>query len=278
MEAWRHTHEHASVCLEEAETYIVMDADNLLFDTKQTIRNSRLIRDNKALSFWYKSAFDLISSSFGIKSSDVLLEIGSGGSSLKDFHSNLITSDILSLPSVDLVLDCQYIDCCEAIADQSLDGIIAINTLHHITEPLAFLRRAKAKLKTSGKIYLLEPYFSFLSSPIYQYLHSESANLNLQQPIINRRTGPLSSSEQSLPFLLFFRRPEWLHLISNTYDVRATRIKYYSSLSYFLTGGVTVNTRLPLSLFKFFHLVDQHFASRFPKICASFFIAELSLA
>lgn len=252
-----------------------MDPDHFTLDTQATIRNASLIRQNNSLAYWYEAAFKIIFHLLNPRKSSLILEIGSGGSPLKRFFPGLITSDILPLPHVDLVLDCQQINSCVVIDDHSLDAIIGFNTLHHISNPLLFLNHASVKLKSQAKVYLLEPFFSTLSTPIYQYLHPESANMSLEEPYIHIRTGPLSSSEQCLPYLLFFKQKTWLESLRSSYDINSLRLIPYSSLSYFVTGGVTLNSHLPLFLYRPFHRIDQLLASNLPNCFASFFIVEL---
>src|SRR4029453_19338930 len=82
-----------------------------------------------------------------------ILEIGSGTSPLKRFHSNIITSDVL-------VFDCHEIEKLNAIKDSSLDVITLTNVLHHVKSSIAFLNAAAAKLKSGGKVTATEPFFS----------------------------------------------------------------------------------------------------------------------
>ena len=88
-----------------------------------------------------------------------ILEIGSGTSPLKQFLSNVMTSDVLDLDYLDLVFDCHEIDKLDAIKDNSLDVITLTNVLHHLKSPIAFLNRAASKLKSGGKVIATEPFF-----------------------------------------------------------------------------------------------------------------------
>ena len=96
-----------------------------------------------------------------------ILEVGSGTSPLKQFLPNIITSDVLDLDYLDLVFDCHEIDKLDAIKDNSIDVITLTNVLHHLKSPIAFLNHAASKLKSGGKVIATEPFFSVLSTLIF---------------------------------------------------------------------------------------------------------------
>ena len=143
------------------------------YDRDLTIKNRNRLLKNRNLLFWYERLFEF--QFFGID--DIrgkrLLEIGSGTSPLKFFYSNVITSDIMDLDYLDMVLDCHAIDQCDAIKRESLDVIVVTNVLHHLKDPLAFMLKAADKLKNNGYFILTEPYFSTVSTLIYEKLHHE---------------------------------------------------------------------------------------------------------
>ena len=121
-------------------------------DCAVTLRNRARLGANRNLLFWYR---ELYRDQFkNLPNPDVLsiLEIGSGTSPLEQFHSNIVTSDVLDLDYLDLVFDCHEIDKLDAIRNSSLDVITLTNVLHHLKRPIAFLNGAAAKLKSGGKV------------------------------------------------------------------------------------------------------------------------------
>jgi hypothetical protein len=74
-------------------------------DRATTLRNRARLDANQNLLFWYRELyrdqFKDLPSPEGLS----ILEIGSGTSPLKQFHSNIVTSDILHLDYLDLVFD-----------------------------------------------------------------------------------------------------------------------------------------------------------------------------
>src|SRR4029453_11009195 len=142
-------------------------------DRLKTLRNRERLVRNRNLLFWYRELYRDQLKDFPDPAALSILEIGSGTSPLKRFHSTIITSDVLDLDYLDLVFDCHEIEKLDAIKDNDLDVITLTNVLHHLKSPSVFLNSAAAKLKSRGKVIATEPFFSALSTLIYKYLHHE---------------------------------------------------------------------------------------------------------
>src|SRR6184192_2886095 len=162
-------------------------------DRAATLRNRARLSANKNLLFWYGELYRDQFKDFPNPGALSILEIGSGTSPLKQFLSNVVTSDVLDLDYLDLVFNCHEIDKLDAIKDKSLDVITLTNVLHHLKSPIVFLNGAAAKLKSGGKVIATEPFFSALSSLIFKHLHHEPVDLNISQPILGDVRGPLRS-------------------------------------------------------------------------------------
>jgi hypothetical protein len=117
------------------------------------------------------------------------------------------------------VFDCHEIDKLDAIKDNSIDVITVTNVLHHLKDPIGFLNRAASKLKHAGKVIATEPFFSLVSSPIFRYLHPEPVDFEISEPKLKNIRGPLASANIALPWLIFFRRRDWVDNLSANYDV-----------------------------------------------------------
>jgi hypothetical protein len=245
-------------------------------DRAETLRNRARLDANRNLLFWYRELYRDQFRDLPNPSTLSILEVGSGTSPLKQFLSNVITSDVLDLQYLDLVFDCHEIDKFEAIKDSSIDVITLTNVLHHLKSPIAFLNRAASKLKSGGEVIATEPFFSVLSTPIFKYLHHEPVDLDISEPELGAVQGPLASANIALPWLIFFRRREWLQRLNESYDVATLSTRPFSALSYMATGGIS--RRLPISqfLYRAFFSVDLAFGRCFPRLCASFFTLTLT--
>jgi len=245
-------------------------------DQETTLRNRARLGANRSLLFWYRELYCDQFKDFPDPTMLSILEIGSGTSPLEQFYSNIVTSDILDLDYLDLVFDCHDIDKLDAIKDDSLDVITLTNVLHHLKNPIAFLNSAAAKLKPGGKVIATEPYFSVLSTFIFKYLHHEPVDFKISEPELENVQGPLASANIALPWLIFFRRRDWLQRLNENFDTASILARPFSGLSYMATGGISHKLPVPYFLYRAFFPVDLALSRCFPWLSASFFTILLT--
>lgn len=245
------------------------------YDLERTRRNRERLRGNVNLLYWYRRLYgQIFSGPRGLEGKRVL-EIGSGTSPLKLFYPGVETSDVLKLEYLDYVFDCQDLGSYGGIPDHSVDVITLTNVLHHLRDPLGFLAGAAAKLKPGGELILVEPYFSAVSYPLYKLLHPEPVDFSVARPGLAAVAGPLSTSNQAVPYMMLFSRRDWLFGLARYYDLDGIRVDYFSSLSYMATGGISRVLPVPGFLYRALFGFDNFLARTAPRIFASFFIAVL---
>ena len=245
-------------------------------DRAATLRNRERLGANKNLLFWYRELYRDQFRDLPDPTTLSILEVGSGTSPLKQFLSNVTTSDVLDLDYLDLVFDCHQIDKFDAIKDNSIDVITLTNVLHHMQSPIAFLNRAASKLKSGGKVIATEPFFSILSTPIFKYLHHEPVDFRISEPELSKVQGPLASANIALPWLIFFRRREWLQQLNANFDVATLSTRPFSALSYMVTGGISRKLPVPIVLYRALFPLDLGMSRRFTDFCAAFFTVALT--
>jgi SAM-dependent methyltransferase len=204
-----------------------------------------------------------------------VLEIGSGVSPLKRFLPSVLTSDILELNYLDYIFDCHKIDRFTELPDNSVDIITLTNVLHHLQEPVVFLSAAVKKLVPGGSILLVEPFFSVMSYPIYKWLHHEPVEFKISTPELSLINGPLSTSNQAIPYMIFFKKNSWLDELAEKYYIEDIEVGFFTSLSYMLSGGISKKIPIPHCLYKCILEIDIRIARKFPRLFASFFILRL---
>ena len=245
-------------------------------DHAATLRNRARLCANKNLLFWYGELYRDQFKDFPNPAALSILEIGSGTSPLKQFLSNVVTSDVLNLDYLDLVFDCHEIDKLHAIEDNSLDVITLTNVLHHLKRPIAFLNCAASKLRHGGKVVATEPFFSVLSTPMFKYLHPEAVDFRITEPELGEVQGPLASANIALPWLIFFRHREWLQRLNDNFDVTDLAVRPFSALSYMISGGISHRLPVPHFLYRVLFRMDLAISRRFPRSCATFFTLTLT--
>ncbi|WMW66265.1 methyltransferase domain-containing protein [Nitratidesulfovibrio liaohensis] len=244
-------------------------------DLDQTLGNLQRLRRNRNLMLWYQELYREMFRAVPDIAQKRVLEIGSGTSPLKMFLPSVITSDVLALEHLSMVFDCHNIADLSEVTNHSIDVITLTNVLHHLRDPIHFLRSATRKLAKGGEVFILEPYFSVLSYPLYKLLHHESVDFNISRPVLDTASGPLSSSNQAMPHMIFFSRPDWLRELGDCYDLDETHVKFFTSLAYMVTGGISRVFPVPHCIYRSYLVLDRFLARALPKLFASFFCVRL---
>ena len=252
-----------------------MKKDKYIEDRDETISNREKLFNNPNQLNWYKKLYSLMLKNYLPLNDKKILEVGSGTSPLIYFYPEIITSDILELDYLDMIFDCQNIDKIQDIPNSSLDIICLTNVLHHLLKPVDFLEKASVKLKKGGVIILAEPFFSRMSTPIYKFIHHEPCYSNITHPSLKNIEGPLRSANMLLPHLIFFSSKGWDSSLKNLFMFSKDEVNYFSSLSYFATGGFRKPIHIPKFLYSILLHTDCLAARIFPNIFAAFFIIKL---
>lgn len=244
-------------------------------DLDQTLGNRQRLQSNRNLMLWYQELYRDVFRTVPDIAQKRILEIGSGTSPLKMFLPNVITSDVLTLEHLDIVFDCHNIAEFSEIPDHSIDVITLTNVLHHLRDPVHFLRSATRKLTKGGEVFIVEPYFSALSYPLFKFLHHEPVNFGISRPVLDTVDGPLSSSNQAMPHMIFFTRPNWFRELADYYELDETRFGFFTSLAYMVTGGISRIFPVPHCIYRPYLVLDRFLARALPKLFASFFSVRL---
>jgi SAM-dependent methyltransferase len=151
------------------------------------------------------------------------LEIGSGGGFLKSVFPEVITSDILPFPKMDMVFNAEQIP----FRNEELACIMMLNVFHHIHRPYLFLREAERTLVPGGKILMIEPANSIFSRFIYKNFHHE----------------PFQGDR------------DWLE--NEFQGLQIEEIRYHTPFRYLITGGMATVQLLPAFTFDLITKLEQ---------------------
>jgi SAM-dependent methyltransferase len=212
-----------------------------LDDPATTALRRRIVRENAFLrrtyQDWYRRIATDIPNGEGPNNGHVL-ELGSGAGFLADYIPGLITSEVFPTPGVQMVVDAHHLP----FADGALKAIVMTNVLHHLPDVERFLGEAARAIRPGGIISMIEPWVSPWSRLIYTRLHHEPFDPAAPSWTFPT-TGPLSSANGALPWILFRRDhqrfqerfPQW----------RIEHIRPIMPIRYLLSGGISMRPLLP---------------------------------
>ena len=168
-----------------------------------------------------------------------IIEIGAGGFNSNYFHPNITTTDLESTPFIKEIQDAQNLK----YEDNSLDGIILIDVLHHIPRPRLFFKEAQRCLKKGGKLIMIEPYYSAWGSLVYKNLHHEPWYDIENWDIPQTSGGRLSDANMLMPHNIFIRD---IKKFKNEFpNLKVYEIEKLNCFYYLISGGLSYRSILP---------------------------------
>jgi SAM-dependent methyltransferase len=147
---------------------------------------------------WYRALEERLSPISGTS-----IELGSGIGKLR-----LVTGDRVVLTDVERTrwVDAQVDALSLPYEDGSLANIVLVDVFHHLAEPARFLDEATRALAPGGRLLMVEPYCSPLSTLLYERFHHERTDLSADVFAVDEvsASAPMESN-QALPTLAFYR-------------------------------------------------------------------------
>lgn len=187
---------------------------------------------------------DLYQRMAGHLASGATLEIGGGSGIFKEYAPDVVTTDILAAPWLDLVADAQSLP----FAPASFDNIVMFDVLHHIEFPRRFLAEADRILRPGGRIIMVEPGITPISGPFYRWLHPEPVDMRAD-PLSDGVPDPnrdAFAANQAIPTLLAGRDSARFHAAFPGF--RIIQRRYLSLFAYPLSGGFKPWSLIPHAL------------------------------
>ena len=224
------------------ESRTITDLD----DPSATVVHAQIIRRKKFLSEVYRDFYGRLKNALGpIGAGAVIVELGSGGGFIKEVIPSVITSDVLSVPNVDLRFSGQRMP----FGDTSVDAFLMFDVFHHIKDPRGFLRELDRTLKPGGRILMIEPSNTVWGRFINTNFHHEAFDPSSGWEIDGE--GPMSHANGALPWIVFSRDRA---LFEREFpSLRLATLEPHTPFKYLLSGGVSLQQLLPNALYPAVH-------------------------
>jgi len=133
----------------------------------------------------------------------ISIEIGGGPGFFKRLFPEVISTDLIPCPWLDVVADAQALP----FQTSTVTNVLGLDVLHHLAAPMKFLREAQRILVPGGRLVLVEPWITPVSRIIYRHFHQEDCDLSaqpwkLQDPGTAQEKKAFDGN-QAIPYLLF---------------------------------------------------------------------------
>jgi SAM-dependent methyltransferase len=175
-----------------------------------------------------------------------VLDIGGGTAHIKDFRKDIISTDILSFPGIDVVADAHRLP----FRDGLFSGVIMLDVLHHLERPIEFLGEASRVLKPGGRLAMIEPAMTTIARRFYVRFHEEPVDMNIDpfaSVTIDPKRDPFDAN-QAIPTLLFATSPARKRVEALIPSLRVLRVEWQSLIAYPMSGGLQRWSLMPASL------------------------------
>jgi SAM-dependent methyltransferase len=192
----------------------------------------------------YNDWFDLILARLA-RVDGPTIELGSGFAPLKARFPALVATDVEPTPWADRVADAHELP----FDDASLANLVAVDVLHHLSDPPRFFDEARRTLRPGGRIVAVEPYTSPVSSIAYRRFHHELTDPHADpfRPDAELAADALQGN-QALPTLLFFRRAGEFR--RRWPELEIVERRRFAFLLYPLSGGFSRRPLVPAAVYR----------------------------
>jgi len=209
-----------------------------LADQERAWRERPLLR--RLYGDWYRMLAERLASVRG-----PTVELGSGIGAFKDVVPSAVTTDVEPTPWADAVVDAEDLP----YADGAVANLVLVDVFHHLGRPARFLDEAQRVLAAGGRLLVLDPYCSPVSTPLYRLFHHERTDLGAPAFADDPRAAaaPLDSN-QARSTLVFFREAD--ELARRWPELRVVERRRLAFLVYPLSGGYSKRPLVPAALYR----------------------------
>jgi SAM-dependent methyltransferase len=187
---------------------------------------------------WFDAVAARLSSVPGIS-----VELGSGIGRFRATAPSVIVTDVELTPWADQVVNAERMP----YADGSVANLVLIDVFHHLARPVAFLDEAVRVLRPGGRVIVLDPFCSAVSTPLYRRFHHERTDLRVDPFVDEPEAGaPSLEPNQARATLAFFRGR--CELEARWPELPVVERRRLALLAYPLSGGFTGRRLVPLRI------------------------------
>lgn len=208
-------------------------------DTQGILNTHRKIIQKKGyLKRLYADFYQMMNVYLKTVPEGIVLELGSGGGFIKEIIPHAVTSDVIPGEGIDMVITAEKLP----YRKNELSAILMLNVFHHIKDCKTALKEFERCLKPGGRVIMIEPSNSILSSLVLGHLYRHERFDPLASWKI-KGAGRLSDSNQALAWIVFSRDRKIFE--KNYKHLAITNYGLHTPFSYLVSGGLSQTQILP---------------------------------
>lgn len=168
------------------------------------------------------------------------IELGAGIGALPAVCPRIVPTDVEPTPWTSEVVDAEAMP----FAAESVANLVLVDVFHHLARPARFLDEASRVLAPGGRVVILDPYCSPISTRAYRRFHHERTDLAAGgfEDDTSIAVEPLASN-QARATLAFFRGE--VELRERWPELPIVERRRLALLAYPLSGGFTGTKLVP---------------------------------
>jgi SAM-dependent methyltransferase len=180
------------------------------------------------------------------------VELGAGIGRFKEVVPKAVATDVWPTPWTDVVVNAERLPSREG----SVANLVLIDVFHHLARPARFLDQAVRVLAPGGRVVLLEPYCSPVSTFAYRHFHHEDLDLAApafgDDPALDASPLVANGARATLAFFRYERelRERWPEL-------RVLERRRLALFLYALSGGFSRRQLVPAASYQFLATVER---------------------
>ena len=168
------------------------------------------------------------------------IELGAGIARFREVCPGAVATDVEPTPWAEAVVDAASLP----YETGSVANLVLIDVFHHLPRPVAFLDEARRVLATGGRVVVLDPYCSPLSTLAYRRFHRERTDPSA--PAFEEdeavAAAPMASNQARATLVFFRERAEFERRWP---ELAITTRRRLALLVYPLSGGFSGRRLVP---------------------------------
>jgi SAM-dependent methyltransferase len=168
------------------------------------------------------------------------IELGAGIGKFLEARPDAILTDIEPTRWTNRVVDAHALPS-EA---GTVRNLVLLDVFHHLADPTTFFDEAERVLAPGGRVVIVDPYCSPVSTPLYRRFHHERADLSASPLERDEQTNaaPLESNQARATLIFYRHLDEYRHRWPSLPMIEQHR---FAMILYPLSGGFTRPALIP---------------------------------